>query len=114
MTSDGIRYSNIDPDQEISAAPLAIGRDGAAEMEPMARRDVALGDRDEARKPRLGREQIVAARVEGAVRHAIADREQLAVRIEQEAVTHFEGHRCARSLRARRGASARMVAASGD
>ena len=25
MTSEGIRYSNIDPDHEISAAPFAIG-----------------------------------------------------------------------------------------
>ena len=25
MTSDGIRYSNIDPDHEISAAPCPIG-----------------------------------------------------------------------------------------
>ncbi len=42
-------------------------RDGAAEMEPVAGRDVALGDRDEAREPRLGGEQIVAARVERAL-----------------------------------------------
>jgi hypothetical protein len=25
MTSDGIKYSNIEPDQEISAAPLSTG-----------------------------------------------------------------------------------------
>ena len=39
-------------------------RDGAAEPEPVAGRNVALGDRHEARQPRLGGEQIVAARVE--------------------------------------------------
>ena len=68
-------------------------RDGAAETEPVAGRDVALGDRDEAREPRLGGKQIVAARVERTLRHPIADREQLAVGIEQEAETHCERHR---------------------
>ena len=35
ITSDGIRYSNIDPDQEISAAPSRDRRHGAAEPEPV-------------------------------------------------------------------------------
>ena len=64
MTSDGIRYSNIDPDQEISAAPCADRRHRAAEPEPVPRRHVALGDREEAREPRLGGEQVVATGVE--------------------------------------------------
>ena len=68
-------------------------RDGAAEVEPVARRDVALGDRDEAREPRLGGEKIVAARVERALGHPIADREQLAVAVEQKAELHRERHR---------------------
>ena len=59
----------------------------------MAGRDVALGDRDEAREPRLGGEQIVATRVERALGHPIADREQLAVGVEQKAVAHLERHR---------------------
>ena len=114
MTSDGIRYSNIEPDQEISAAPLRDRRDGTAEAEPVARRDVALGDRDEAREPRLGGEQIVAARVERALRHAIADREQLALGIEQEAEVHCRApsSRAVASSAARR--AVRAAAASGD
>ncbi len=49
ITSAGIRYSNIEPDQEISAdpGPWASSRGRA---ETSARRDVALGDRDEARR----------------------------------------------------------------
>ena len=63
MTSDGIRYSNIEPDQEISAEPRAAAS-GAAETEPVPGRHVALGDGDEARQPRLGRQQVVAVGVE--------------------------------------------------
>ena len=68
MTSEGIRYSNIEPDQEISAAPSAERRDGAAEPEPVARRNIAFGDGEEAREPRLRGEEVVAAWVELAVR----------------------------------------------
>ena len=64
MTSAGIRYSNIEPDQESSAEPRPTGRQRAAEAEPVRGGDVALGDRDEARQPRLGGEQVVVARVE--------------------------------------------------
>ena len=53
---------------------------------------VAFGNRDKAGQPRLGREQIVIGRIEPAgilgVGEAIADREQLALRIEQEAEVH--------------------------
>jgi len=52
MTSDGMRYSNIDPDHEISAAPRPIGATSAAQPEPMPGRHFAGGDRHEARKPR--------------------------------------------------------------
>ena len=59
----------------------------------MPRRDITLGDRDEARKPRLGREKIVATRVKGSFGHPVADREQLASGIEQKAVAHLQRHR---------------------
>ncbi len=54
----------------------------------MARRDITLGDRHEARQPRLGGEEIVAVGVERVVGHPIADREQLAVLVQQEAELH--------------------------
>ena len=50
--------------------------------------DVALGDGDEAREPRLRGEQVVVARIERALPDAEADREQLADRVEQEAEVH--------------------------
>ena len=55
--------------------------------------DVALGDGEEARQPCLGREQVVAARIQRAVGGAIADGEQPALRVEQEAEIHRVGHR---------------------
>ena len=67
-----------------------------AEAEPVARGDVSLGDADEARKPRLGGEQVVATRVQRAVGHAIADRQQPPLRIEQEAELHVVRHRTRR------------------
>ena len=67
MTSDGIRYSNIEPDQEISAAPRADRRQRPPEPEPVLAGHVALGDGDEAREPRLGGKQVVAVGVERAV-----------------------------------------------
>ena len=99
MTSDGIRYSNIEPDHEISAAPRADRRHRAAEPEPVPRRDVALGDGDEAGEPRLGGEQVVAtARRACPSATAIADRQQLALRVEQEAEVHAPGERARLSL----------------
>ena len=73
--------------------------DGATEMEPMPGRDVTLGDRDEARKPRLGREKIVATRVKRAVGHSIADRQQLAGRDRAENRSPSPAPSSARSLR---------------
>ena len=80
----------------------------------MAGRNVALGDRDEARQPRLGGEEIVATRVEGALGDEIADREQLAVVVEQKAVTPFRAPSPARSSSRDERRAARAVAASGD
>ena len=67
----------------------------------MGHRDVALGDREEARKAGLGGEQIVPAGIEGPVGRAIADRQESADRVEEEAEVHAGGHR----LRARREAA---------
>ena len=64
ITSDGIRYSNIDPDHEISAEPRSTGVRPRPEAKPVARRHVALGDRDEARQARLGGQQVVAVGIE--------------------------------------------------
>ena len=44
--------------------PDPTERQGATEAEPVRGRHVALGDRDEAGEPRLGREQVVVARIE--------------------------------------------------
>ena len=41
-------------------------------------------DRHEAREPRLGRERVVVRAVEAAVGHAVADREQLPLGVEEE------------------------------
>ena len=67
-------------------------RDGASEPEPVPRGDFALGDCHETRKARLGGEQVVAARVENALRGPIADREELALWIEEKAEFHRAGH----------------------
>ena len=64
-------------------------------MEPVIRGHVVLGDGDEARQPRLGAEQIVVRGVERVGPFVIADGEQLALRIVQEAEIHrhAEGER---------------------
>ena len=49
-------------------------RQRTAEAEPVAGRQVAFGDCDEARKTRLRREQIVIAGVESAIGNPISDR----------------------------------------
>ena len=59
--------------------------------------DVALGDGEEAGEPRLGGEQVVAALVELVLLDAVADRQQLALRGQQEGEVHLEGDRRGRS-----------------
>ena len=49
----------------------------------MLLRHVALGDREEAREAALAREHVVVARVEPALVQVVADREELAVRVEE-------------------------------
>ena len=53
---------------------------------------VALGDADEAGQPGLGRQQIVEVGVQAPVVHAVADGQQLAILIEQEAELHRVEH----------------------
>ena len=79
-------------------------RQGAAEPEPVLRRNVALGDGDEARQSRFGREQIVEIGIETAVGAAITDRKKLAIGIEQKAEFHRVEHRPGRFRKRRQAA----------
>ena len=76
----------------------------------MPRRDVALGDRHKARETRFGGEQVVAARVELALRDEITNREELAIRIEEKAELHRFGHRSRRRLQRRKALVQRLGA----
>ena len=55
----------------------------------MFRCDVTFGDRDEARQPRFGCQQIVAARVQHALGRLIADGEHLSGGIQKKSELHF-------------------------
>ena len=55
-----------------------VGGD-ASHPEPVLGRNVALGDREEAREPRFGGEKVVAVRVALAVARQVADRQELAL-----------------------------------
>ena len=67
-------------------------RHRAPQPEPVPRRNLALGDRDETRQPRFRREQVVTIGIETPVGDAIADRKQLARGIEQEVELHRVEH----------------------
>ena len=69
--------------------PVADRRHRPAQTEPVAGGQIALGDADKARQPRLGGQQVVVVGIQRAVADPIADRHQIALRVEQEA----EGHR---------------------
>ena len=64
----------------------------APEAEPVALRHVALGDGEEARETSLGGEQVVVGRVQSAgpadVGEPVADREELALAVVEEAEAH--------------------------
>ena len=79
----------------------------------MPRRDVALGDRDKARETCFGGEQVVTARVELALRDEITNREELAIRIEEEAELHRLGHGPRRQLQRRKALVQRLGNFSG-
>jgi hypothetical protein len=78
------------PRDEGGAAPHR--REVATQQEPVARRDVTLGDGHEASQPRLGGQEVVAAGIEGAVGHAIADGEELSRGVEEETEVHGVDH----------------------
>ena len=63
----------------------------------MRRRDVTLGNGDEACEPRLRRQQIVTTRVEAVIGNAVPDREELPRRVEEKAKLHRVEH-CLREL----------------
>ena len=98
MTSEGIRYSNIDPDHEIKRGAVRDRSGGAAQAEPMLRRDVAFGDCEEAGESRLGSQEIVTVAIERAFVDEISDRQQLPVVVEQETELHRKRHRPRRAF----------------
>ena len=69
--------------------PAADGGERSAQPEPVVRRHIALGDRDETGQAGLGGEQVVVARIQRAFQHAVPDREQLARRVEEEPEVHL-------------------------
>ncbi len=68
--------------------PAADGRQSPAEVIPVPRPDVALGDGNEARQPGLGGQEVIAAGIEAAVGDAVADGEEAARGIEEEPEVH--------------------------
>ena len=66
--------------------------DGSSQMEPVGFGDVALGDREKARQPRFGGQQVVVRRIATTrplvVRETIADGEQLPLRVVEESEVH--------------------------
>ena len=52
----------------------------------MLLRELALRDGDETRQSRLGREQVVVARVEAVVAQVVADRQQPAIGVVEKVV----------------------------
>src|SRR5205823_7576176 len=82
-------------------APLD-GDDGSPEPEPVAGRDIALGDRHKARETCFGGEQVVTACVELALRDEITNREELSIWIQKKTELHRFGHRSRRRLQRRK------------
>ena len=74
------------------------GCDGAAEPEPLAGRNVALGDGEEAGQPGLGRQEVVAVGVQRTFIREEADGQQLALRVAEKAELHRERHAARRLL----------------
>ena len=89
MTSDGIRYSNIEPDHESSTGPQDVPPSRRPRLNQCETRYVALCNREQARETRLRREQVVVAGVELRILDSIADREQPPLRIEQKVELHL-------------------------
>ena len=60
--------------------------------EPVPRRQVALGDGDEARKARFRGQQVIGAFVERAVANHVADGKEQALLVQEEAELHGQRH----------------------
>ena len=89
MTSDGIRYSNIEPDHESSTGRTTCRRSRRPRLNQCETGTSPLAIATQAREPRLRGEQVVVAGVELRILDAIADREQPPRRVEQEAEFHL-------------------------
>ena len=74
---------------------LAAGsREQAPEREPALLRQLSLGDGNEAAQARLGGQQIVIAAVGAALRHVVADGQQMTRAVVQEVVIHARQTGC--------------------
>ncbi len=71
---------------------ISNGSHCAPKPEPVARRQVAFGDRDEARETGFRRQQIITIGVEAAVLHPVADRQQFPLHVEEKAELHLVEH----------------------
>src|SRR4030081_99075 len=91
MMSDGMRYSNMEPDQEMRAAAFPTGVTDRPSRNQWRAGIAFFATGVKARRARLGGEQVIAVGVESAVRRA-PDREQPALLIEQEPELHPFGH----------------------
>ena len=98
MTSGGIRYSNIEPDQEIRAPPCATGVIARPSRNQCRAGSVALGDREEAGQPRLGRQEVVAIGIQRRLGNNKSDRQQLPLLVEEKAELHRHRHGAERIL----------------
>ena len=113
MISPGIRYSNIEPDHDISTEsfPTGVSRRPRRNQCRIGTSPLAIAMK--LSSTRLGREQVVAAGVERSVGRAIADGEEHPRRVEQEAELHRRRPsraRVGRELRAARGEHRRSPA----
>ncbi|MCY1211348.1 hypothetical protein D9M72_230590 [compost metagenome] len=70
------RYATVAGEQPAEAEPARLGQ-------------LALGDRHKGAQPRLGREQVVVARVQAALVDVVADAEQIALAVVEETEIHF-------------------------
>src|SRR3546814_19497556 len=61
----------------------------APQSEPRVLRQLAPGDADEAAQPRLGRQQVVVARVCALLVDVVADRQQVAAAVGAEVQLHL-------------------------
>ena len=82
-------------------------RKRAVQAKPVRRRNVALGDGDEAREARLRSEKVVTAGIQAAVCDAVADGKQLARMVKQKVEIHRAKHALRRLCDRRKAANER-------